>query len=209
MSTTDTLDDPLYRDVGRLTRQLHEALRALGVQAPLQRAVDDLPDARDRLAYVARLTGEAADKVLDGVEQAKHELGRMTRGAQEIAQALREDPAAALASGRVVGYLQEVGESGARADALLTGIMLAQDFHDRTGQVIRRVVALAQTLEVELLRLLIERGPGAPPASVASPAPGPALAATPLQGPVIAAAGRDDVVTDQAQVDELLESLGF
>jgi chemotaxis protein CheZ len=209
VSATEGSEDPLYRDVGRLTRQLHEALRALGGQAALQRAVEDLPDARDRLAYVSRLTGEAADKVLDGVEQAKLELGRMTRGAQDLAHALHEDPAGALASGRLVAYLQEVGESCARADALLTGIMLAQDFHDLTGQVIRKVVVLAQTLEVQLLRLLLERGPRWPAPAPGEAKPESAPMTSGLQGPVLDAAGRNDLAADQKQVDDLLESLGF
>ena len=111
-----------------------------------------------------------------------------------------------------------------RADAQLTEIMLAQDFHDLTGQVIRKVVALAQSLETQLVQLLIDSTPhedadraAAPAASAKAIAPVVAIAdiaAQPirtddLNGPVVSADGRSDVVTDQAQVDNLLESLGF
>ena len=59
-------DDALYVNVGRLTRQLHDALRELGYDRDLESAVGSLPDARSRLSYISRLTGEAAEKVLNG-----------------------------------------------------------------------------------------------------------------------------------------------
>jgi chemotaxis protein CheZ len=201
-------NEDLYVHVGKLTRQLHDALRELGYDTKLENAVGSLPDARNRLSYISRLTGQAAEKVLNGVDQTKNELERLTAGAAEMSAALRADPVAAVASGRVMGFLDEVGASTARADAQLTEIMLAQDFHDLTGQVIRKVVALAQSLESQLIQLLIASSPPeAVPASVRAPEPAPAAAK--LDGPAVMTAGRTDVVTDQAQVDDLLESLGF
>jgi chemotaxis protein CheZ len=201
-------DEALYRHVGRLTRQLHDALRELGYDRQLESAVGSLPETRDRLSYVSPLTGQAAEKVLNGVDQTRTELDRLAGGAAEMAAALRADPEGSVASGRLKGFLDEVGASSARADAQLTEIMLAQDFHDLTGQVIRKVVALAQDLEAQLVQLLIASTPlqdGAP----AARSPDPSAAAPALGGPVVMAAGRSDVVTDQAQVDDLLESLGF
>jgi chemotaxis protein CheZ len=84
----------------------------------------------------------------------------------------------------------------------LTEIMMAQDFHDLTGQVIARVVSLAATIEEQLVQLLIQTAP--PNAQVATPEP-----PKHLQGPVVKAEGNPDVVTDQSQVDDLLASLGF
>ena len=202
-----TEDEALYRNVGRLTRQLHDALRELGYDRELGDAVGTLPDARDRLSYVSRLTGEAAEKVLNGVDRTKEELDRLAAGARDAAGALRADPTAALASGALLRYLEEVGASTGRADAHLTDIMLAQDFHDLTGQVIRRIVEIAQSLEGQLLRLLVETG------QPDAPAPAPRAAAPAgvpsLQGPAVSPKGRSDVVADQSQVDDLLASLGF
>ena len=78
----------------------------------------------------------------------------------------------------------------------------AQDFHDLTAQVIRKVVTLAQTVEEQLVKLLIQTSP---------PETRKPAEATPgqLEGPVVKADGRSDVVTDQTQVDDLLASLGF
>jgi len=216
-------DDALYVNVGRLTRQLHDALRELGYDRDLESAVGSLPDARSRLSYISRLTGEAAEKVLNGVDETKLEMAKLSTGAIEMADALRRDPVSAVASGKLMCFLGEVGQSASRADAQLTDIMLAQDFHDLTGQVIRKVVALAQSLETQLVQLLIASTPQEEGVAVAADVPAPtsepnavAVAATPpsiraadLDGPVVSAEGRSDVITDQAQVDSLLESLGF
>jgi chemotaxis protein CheZ len=75
--------------------------------------------------------------------------------------------------------------------------MMAQDFHDLTGQVIKKVVELARNLETQLVALLIETSRIERPESEG------------LSGPVVRAEGRSDIVTDQQQVDELLGSLGF
>lgn len=214
-------DDALYANVGRLTRQLHDALRELGYDRDLESAVGSLPDARSRLSYISRLTGEAAEKVLNGVDETKLELAKLSTGAIEMAEALRSDPVSAVASGKLMGFLGEVGQSASRADAQLTDIMLAQDFHDLTGQVIRKVVTLAQSLETQLVQLLIASTPNddadsavtsaqlIAPVAVSADTTAQCPSTDNLDGPVVSADGRSDVVTDQAQVDNLLESLGF
>jgi len=85
-------------------------------------------------------------------------------------------------------------------NAQLLEIMMAQDFQDLTGQVIKKVIALAQDLEVQLLQVLVASTP---------PDKRKNLGDDLLNGPVINAEGRSDVVTSQEQVDELLASLGF
>jgi chemotaxis protein CheZ len=82
----------------------------------------------------------------------------------------------------------------------LMEIMMAQDFQDLTGQVIKKVVDVVQVMETQLLSLLIEAMPEQRKAEAPEGL---------LNGPVISSAGRGDVVTSQAQVDDLLESLGF
>lgn len=190
----------VYQQLGAITRQLHDALTQLGVMPKLQIAAGGLPDAKSRLGYIARKTGEAADKVLDSVDQAKAEHGAIAEQTRRIARAIVADPVKAVASGAVMNFVGDVEGATARIDRHLTDIMLAQDFHDLTGQVVAKVVALAGDLEDSLVKLLVQA------------APGEALArgdATPLEGPVVEAAGRADVVADQGEVDDLLASLGF
>lgn len=191
----------VYRQLGQLTRLLHDTLEQLGVMPQLQAAADNLPDARSRLNYVARKTGEAAEKVLNSVDAAKLEQHRIAEQARRIGEAIGAGPTRALSAGALMDFVSEIDGASARIDRHLTDIMLAQDFHDLTGQVVARVVALAADLEDKLVGLLLHAAPGELPA----PAAGPAA----LQGPVLDATGGSDVVSGQGEVDDLLASLGF
>ena len=196
--------DDVHQKIGSLTRQLHTALNELGFADPLRGSMGELPDAQSRLSYIARLTGEAAEKVLGRVEQAKAQHDYIASETRRMVTSLVADPVAAVARGEIYNFLTDVERVTQEADGHLTEIMMAQDFHDLTGQVIARVVNLAGTIEQQLVQLLLQTAPtgAAPPA--AAPERSEAL-----QGPVVDAESRTDVVTDQSQVDDLLASLGF
>ena len=81
--------------------------------------------------------------------------------------------------------------------------MMAQDFHDLTGQVIARVVNLAGTIQKQLVQLLVQTAP-----PTAQPVPLPAPERKQLSGPVVDPEGTPDVVTNQSEVDDVLASLG-
>ena len=197
-STTPATSPEVFQQLGLITRQLHDTLNQLGVMPKLQHAVDGLPDARSRLSYIARKTGEAADKVLNAVDLAKLEQTGITAAARQLAaiDLAAADPAAAAAT-RLAGQIEA---HAARTDAILTDIMLAQDFHDLTGQVVTAVVALAIELEDSLVKLLLQAAPTEL---------GSRHETNVLPGPVVDATGRPDVVTNQGEVDDLLASLGF
>lgn len=197
----------VFQRIGLLTRNLHDTLRQLGYDKAVEEAVGALPDARARLDYVAQLTGKAAERVLDAAERAKAAHDE-TRSQTE---ALKNDWTAVLNGTPDLQVLRELGRAtythlvdahdrGGKIDGELTEIMLAQDFHDLTGQVIQRVTKLAQSLEEQLVKLLLD---------VSTPTQRKELLENGLAGPVINSKGRDDVVADQTQVDDLLESLGF
>jgi len=192
----------VYEQIGHLTRLLHDTLEQLGVMPNLQMAADNLPDARSRLNYVAKKTGDAAEKVLNSVDQAKAEHEMIARETRAIAQAIIADPVKAVASGSVMNFVGDVEGSTARIDQHLTDIMMAQDFHDLTGQVVAKVVKLAGDLEDSLVKLLIQV---APPDQVQKHTPDPDT----LHGPVVDPGKRTDVVANQGEVDDLLASLGF
>ncbi|MGB4346940.1 MAG: protein phosphatase CheZ, partial [Burkholderiaceae bacterium] len=99
-----------------------------------------------------------------------------------------------------------VEDSTKQIDEHLTEIMMAQDFHDLTGQVIAKVVNLAANIEEQLVQLLIQTAP--PDIVVKAPAP-VAEYQPALSGPAVNPAGNPDVVTGQSEVDDLLASLGF
>lgn len=196
--------DDVHQKIGSLTRQLHTALNELGFADPLRGSMGELPDAQNRLSYIARLTGEAAEKVLTRVEQAKAQHDYIASETRRMVTSLVADPVAAVARGEIYNFLTDVERVTQEADGHLTEIMMAQDFHDLTGQVIARVVNLASTIEQQLVQLLLQTAPAG-----SAPAPTTPVRSEALQGPVVDAESRTDVVTDQSQVDDLLASLGF
>ena len=190
----------VFHQLGLITRQLHDTLTQLGVMPKLQMAADGLPDARSRLNYIAKKTGDAADKVLNSVDQAKAEHATIASETRRIAQAIVKDPVKAVASGSVMNFVGDVEAATARIDRHLTDIMMAQDFHDLTGQVVAKVVSLAAELEDSLVKLLVQAAP---------PEQAQKVEASILNGPVVNPEGRSDVVANQGEVDDLLASLGF
>jgi chemotaxis protein CheZ len=194
--------------LGALTRQLHDSLNGLGLAEKVKDWAGELPDAKSRLSYIARLTGQAAEKVLNQVDQAKAQQDFIASETRRIGELIVKDPVGAVAKGHVLNFIQDVEKATQQVDSHLTEIMMAQDFHDLTGQVIAKVVNLAANIEEQLLTLLIQTAP--PEAAAAAKATASHEPYVPaLAGPVVDGAGNPEVVTDQSQVDDLLASLGF
>ncbi len=195
-----TTSPEVFQQLGALTRLLHDTLQQLGVTPNLQHAADGLPDARSRLKYIVTKTADAADRVLNSVDQAKAEHVAIAAQTRSLAAALLADPVKAVASGAVFNFVNEIEARTAVIDAHLTDIMMAQDFHDLTGQVVAKVVTLANDLEDSLVKLLVQ---------VVPPDQRDKVELAILHGPVVDTAGRTDVVANQGEVDDLLASLGF
>ena len=202
-------DDPATQEallarVGQMTRSLHDSLRGLDFDKLAARAAHDIPDARDRLDYVARMTEQAAQKVLNATEAASPLQERIAGGAKSLAQQWRDaidgrQDAMALA-GSTLSYLEQTASDSDATRQQLMDIMMAQDFQDLTGQVIRKVTELAHGLEQQLVQLLVDYAPGDLKRETNTGL---------LNGPQIDPHASPDVVADQTQVDDLLESLGF
>ena len=190
----------VFQQLGTITRLLHDTMQQLGVMPKLQTATEGLPDARSRLSYIATKTASAAEKVLNSVDHAKAEHKSISDSTRAIAAQLVADPVKAVATGAVLNFVNEVESSTSRIDDHLTDIMMAQDFHDLTGQVVAKVVTLANDLEDSLVKLLIQVVPEGVREQV-----DPNV----LNGPVVNPEGRTDVVSNQGEVDDLLASLGF
>ena len=199
--------DKVINTIGHMTRSLHDSLRELGYDKNLEKAASSIPDARDRLNYVATLTEKAAERVLNATDAAQPVVEKMEVESQRLAREWQKlfdkqldvEQFKNLAT-QTHAFLAELPKQTKETNAYLMEIMMAQDFQDLTGQVIKKIVAVTQQMEKQLVELLIENPP-----STANP---DAYAGM-LNGPVINAAGRTDVVANQDQVDELLESLGY
>lgn len=205
-STSALTNAEVHQQIGALTRQLHDSLTGLGLAAKVQNWAGELPDAKSRLSYIARLTGEAAEKVLNAVDHAKAQHDFIATETRRICALIVQDPVAAVAKGDVLNFVTDVEAASQKIDGHLTDIMMAQDFHDLTGQVIAKVVNLAATIEDQLIHLLVQTAP--PETIVKAPtATEPYVPA--LDGPAVDPQGNPEVVSNQSEVDDLLASLGF
>ena len=203
----DTHDEFLSR-IGHMTRALHESLRGLGLDKLIEKAATDIPDARDRLDYVARLSEQAAQKVLNATDAAgplQDGIDASSAALQQSWQALLDNPATSDADWRALASRSVSALDTSRANVVLTkghlmDIMMAQDFQDLTGQVITKVTTIAQNLEQQLVQMLVDFAPAEVKRDF-----GNGL----MNGPQIHPTGNADVVSNQGQVDDLLDSLGF
>jgi len=200
--------EAVFNRIGHMARALHDTLGMLGYDKLLEKTVSALPDAKDRLAYVANLTEQAACRVLNATDIASPLVDEMDNSARALGarwdkvfanQVGPQDFKVLAAETRAFLNVQ-MPEKTKATHAQLTEIMMAQDFQDLTGQVIKKIVALAQELESGLMGVLVEIVPDAKRTEEVTSL---------MNGPVINAEGRTDVVVNQEQVDDLLDSLGF
>lgn len=200
-------DDFLLR-VGHMTRALHESLRGLGLDKLIERAAHDIPDARDRLDYVARMSEQAAKRVLDATDaagplqdQIGDTAGQLQQDWQQVLAGSYSEQQFRVLVGQTMQFLDQARTCSSGTKGHLMDIMMAQDFQDLTGQVIKRVTGIAQNLEQQLVQLLVDFAP----AEVRREVEESGL----LNGPQINPDGNTEVVANQGQVDDLLDSLGF
>ncbi len=194
--------------IGSLTRMLRDSLRELGLDHAIAEAAEAIPDARDRLDYVVQMTAQAAERALNCVEAAQPRQTVLEDGAKTLKGRWDEwfENPIELADARSLvsdtrGYLDEVPQHTSFTNAQLMEIMMAQDFQDLTGQVIKRMMDVIQEIERQLLTVLMEN---IPDQSMRVKKDTDSL----LNGPQINAAA-PNVVASQDQVDDLLDSLGF
>jgi chemotaxis protein CheZ len=199
--------DKVINQIGHMTRALHDSLRELGYDHALDKVAACIPDARDRLNYVANLTEQAAERVLNATEAAQPVIEQMEIDSQRLAREWQKlfnnqldvDQFKTLAI-QTHAFLNDVPRQTKITNAYLMEIMMAQDFQDLTGQVIKKTVMVIQQVEKQLVDLLIEN----PPSTSVNNS-----YVRLLSGPVVNPARHPDVMASQDEVDDLLESLGF
>jgi chemotaxis protein CheZ len=170
----------------------------LPAASPAPQAATDAGEARNRLDYVVRKSGEAVDRVLNSVDQAREEQEQICAAVRELRSATAGHPLAPV----VERLAASIEASSGRTRERLTDILLAQSFHDLIGQVATKVGQLVSRMEDNL---------GGAPAGATGENRTDVSTRPPseLAGPVIDATGRDDVLTDQDEVDALLAKTGF
>ncbi|ATJ84624.1 chemotaxis response - phosphatase CheZ [Halomonas beimenensis] len=213
--------DELVQRIGHLTRMLRDSMRELGLDKEIERAADAIPDARDRLSYVATMTEQAAERALNAIDRAQPLQDRLgeqaesldARWAEWFAEPKELDEAKELVKD-TRGYLAGVPEATQATNKQLLEIMMAQDFQDLTGQVIKKMMDVIREIEHQLVQVLIDSVPeGEARENMQRRADGQRETDAKrredlLNGPQVKPEA-DDVVADQDQVDDLLDQLGF
>jgi chemotaxis protein CheZ len=220
----DLTTDRILARIGQLTRTLRDSMRELGLDKHVERAAEAVPDARDRLRYVANMTEQAAERVLSAIDVAKPRQEQLERDANALEQRWTEwydspigrDGARTLLDDTRTFLQQSVPEATTATNQQLLEIMLAQDFQDLTGQVINKIMDVVYLIEQQLLGVLVENIAPERREQFAATAAAFAAAESPtgspetlLNGPQINPEGKSDVMQDQQEVDDLLSSLGF
>lgn len=168
-----------------MRKTLHAAPR-------LRQAAGAVGEVRNRLDYVVHTCGEAATRVLNDVDQARAEQEQICAAVSELRRAAAGNPLAPVVE-RLAGLIEA---SSRRTRDQLTDILLAQGFHDLIGQMVGKVSQLVNSLK---------DNPGtAPVAAAGSRANSDALTSPELVSPAGNAHGRDEVLTNQEDVDTLL-----
>lgn len=199
--TSDDANLPIFDRLGNVVRMLHDSMRALGYDRSLSDVAIQVADAQDRLEYVATLTEQAANKVLNATDLGMPEQDELAKKAKVIdtrwddlfagKMSVEEFKSLARDSKEFANVVMAATEA---EKARLLDIMMAQDFQDLTGQLIKKVVAINKRVERELAQILLDNAP----ADLRD------KAVELMEGPSV-----PNAALEQDDVDNLLESLGF
>jgi chemotaxis protein CheZ len=215
----ETRDKTLYQEVGRLTRTLHESIRNFHIDTANTSSNEDaskIEDASDRLAYVVDMTNKAANKTLDLVEETMPYASGISTEAKQLKddwsrlqrKEMKPEEFRALTS-KMGTFLSKLCNDSDKVYSNLTAILLAQDFQDLTGQVINRVTTLVKDVEENLVKLVTMAGKVDQMTGNVQQEAKKQETNMQGEGPQMNAEVRDDVVSGQDDVDDLLSSLGF
>jgi len=210
-------EDSLFQELGKLTREFHEALQNFRLDSRITSiAEEDFPDARERLNYVLTMTAQSADRSLTATENAMpicHAIKDRSISLAEQWQRFTNRELSAeefrTLSSDVGDFFNELGRDVPTLEENLNEITMAQDFQDLTGQIIGRVITLVDDVEESLVNLIRLSGQHLLDERV-SQEQGQIERDIEAQGPMVP--GVDDesaMVSGQDEVDDLLSSLGF
>ena len=211
---TKSREADLFSEIGKLTRELHDALNNFKLDSRMaDLAAQDIPDAKDRLEYVLKMTDEAANKTMDAVDHSSAITDGIFKKTTELYQTWDQVNRKQVKTGEFKIFFENVGTflQNTQADTTeiskdMTEILMAQGFQDLTGQMIKRVIELVHDVEESLVHTISIFGQMDDYDQAAHVYKKTDASA---EGPIINAEKRDDVMTNQDDVDDLLSNLGF
>jgi chemotaxis regulatin CheY-phosphate phosphatase CheZ len=187
----------LFVEVGKITRKLHDSIREFqdNINPRLKRLpVDQLPEASDKLQWVINKTEEAASLTINLVEKHLGYQEETTKVINRLESIFKETKGLKVEDRKAFDHLKEINNELPKD---LMDIMIAQDFQDLTGQIIKKVIQLIADIEKQLVKIVtifglqLESGPKKED----------------LDGPQIKQ--QEGVASDQSEVDDILKGFGF
>ncbi len=214
-------DTDLFQEIGKLTRNLHEALNGFHLDSRVtDLAEKEIPDAKERLNYVVTMTEQAANRTMDAVEQSLPLAEGISKHSDEFKQAWQRFRGREMSveefrdlSLQLDGFFNKTGGDIETIRGNLSDVLMAQDFQDLTGQIIRRVINLVQEVEESLVNLVRITGKRMAPEGERPEQQKDEQQAQEDSnrgvGPAVPGVDKGDVMDSQDDVDDLLSSLGF
>lgn len=153
----------LFRALGLLARDLHEAVRRLGSDLALEGVPDSVADARKNLLDVLDMSSQAAHRSLDFAERMRPQAEALEANAGEILAWSGENEASAVLARQARDFAMACRDG-------LSDMVLAQSWQDLSGQRIKKVAHFIESVEsslLELVRLTGALAGGEAPAAVA------------------------------------------
>ena len=208
---TTLRESSLFHELGKLTREIHESINAFGDdQRVAELAEEDIPDAKERLNFIVTKTNDAAHRTMTNAEEAVDIVNEFNEQAKQMherwVQFKNQQMSKAdfvTLTGDLEQFLSSVDTESNKVKEKMTDIMMAQDYQDLTGQMIKQVTNMVQEIEGKLVRLVAITGAKISDKKVDH------KDGTMAHGPQLASANKEDVATNQDEVDDLLASLGF
>ncbi|MDH5424947.1 MAG: protein phosphatase CheZ [Gammaproteobacteria bacterium] len=212
-------ESSLFQELGKLTRELHDSIRNFQLDDRFNDiAESEIPNAKERLEYVLTMTEKSADTTLTAVEESQPKVDGLTNSLADLQQRwsrfknkeLSADEFRQLA-GDMSDFFSASKSITSELSASLNSVLMAQDFQDLSGQIIRQVITLVEDVENNLVNLIRLQGDSASAAGQKAKVSSKKEAdvVSKLEGPQVPGLEAEDVMTNQDDVDDLLASLGF
>ncbi len=208
---TTLRESSLFQELGKLTRDIHESINSFGSDERMVALTqDEIPDAKERLNFIVTKTDEAAHRTMNDVEQAMEIVDAFNHKGKHILQGWNKFRTSEMSKSEFLSlsdeldqFLSSINDESDKVKAKMTDIMMAQDYQDLTGQMIKQVINMVQEVEEKLVRLVAISGASMTESKVKNEDGSMA------HGPQLPTADKAEVATNQDEVDDLLASLGF
>lgn len=208
---TTMRESSLFQELGKLTREIHESINSFSDDdRVVELTEEEIPEAKERLNFIISKTDEAAHRTMEGAEAAMQVVDTFNEQADDIRQRWNQFRSSELSKSEFLTlsedldtFLSSISGKSDEVKAKMTDIMMAQDYQDLTGQMIRQVITMVQEIEEKLVRLVAISGAQMGDKSKKSDDGSMA------HGPQLPTADKQEVAHNQDDVDDLLASLGF